>query len=252
LLGRVGSISHGTYVPPEDPDSIDDIDLLGIAVGDRSVYLGLHKFEQLRKQHKEYDSTVYEIRKFFRLLLKQNPNVLSLLWLRENEYLYMNDSGRKLLENRHLFISKQAYHSFAGYAHGQLHRMTHFGTDGKYHAAYMGKKRKELVEKFGWDVKNGGHLIRLLRMGIEYLVSGELNVYREDAYELKDIKMGKWSLEKVLAESDRLFKLAQEAYIRSTLPNSPDLVRAATLLEEILLQELGLQPIEPQQVERFA
>jgi len=33
---------------------------------------------------------------------------------------------------------------------------------------YMGKKRRELVMRVGYDAKNAAHLIRLLRMGIEF------------------------------------------------------------------------------------
>jgi len=28
----MGSVSHGTYVPKEDPDSIDDVDIMAILV----------------------------------------------------------------------------------------------------------------------------------------------------------------------------------------------------------------------------
>ncbi|MDD5675043.1 MAG: hypothetical protein PHC61_12815 [Chitinivibrionales bacterium] len=37
LLGYVGSIAHGTYVPKNDPDSIDDQDILGVCVAEESV-----------------------------------------------------------------------------------------------------------------------------------------------------------------------------------------------------------------------
>jgi predicted nucleotidyltransferase len=235
LLGYVGSIAHGTYIPKNDPDSIDDKDILGVCVADESVYLGLRRFEQKEKKQDEWDSVVYEIRKFFRLLLKQNPNVLGLLWLQEKDYIHISDSGRLILENRHLFISKEAYHSFIGYAHGQLHRMEHFVFEG-----YMGEKRKKLVEKFSYDCKNASHLIRLLRMGIEFLTDGKLRVFREDAPELKDIKTGKWSLERVKAEANRLFILSQEAFVRSKLPEKPDTEKVEKLLIEIIRKELKI------------
>jgi predicted nucleotidyltransferase len=233
LLGYVGSIAHGTYVPKNDPDSIDDKDILGVCIAQESVYFGLRKFEQKETKQGEWDSIVYEIRKFFHLLLKQNPNVVGLLWLPEKDYIYISDSGKLILNNRDLFISKAAYHSFVGYAHGQLHRMTHGAFDG-----YMGDKRKKLVEKFGYDCKNAAHLIRLLRMGIEYLTDGKLRVFREDAAELKDIKAGKWALEKVQTDADRLFVLAQEAFVRSSLPPNPDFEKAEKLLISILRNEL--------------
>lgn len=229
LLGYVGSIAHGTHVPSIDPNSIDDKDIMGVCVGPVNSYFGLARFEQKEKKEGEWDSVVYEIRKYFKLLLQQNPNVLGLLWLNEANYIHISDSGRLILDNKKIFVSKHAYHSFVGYAHGQLHRMTHNACEG-----YMGAKRKALVEKHGYDTKNAAHLIRLLRMGIEYLTDGTLRVFREDAHELKAIKRGEWGLDKVKAEADRLFALAQEAYIRSSLPSEPDYQRAEELLIHIL------------------
>lgn len=234
LLGYTGSISHGTQIPSTNPDSIDDIDLMGVAVGSENVYMGLASFEQKETKYKEYDSVVYELKKFFRLLLKQNPNVLGLLWLQHQNYIYVSPEGKSIIDNRNLFVSKEAYHSFSGYAYGQLHRMEHAACKG-----YMGQKRKQLVEKFGYDCKNGAHLIRLLRMGIEFLTDGKLRVFREDAAELKEIKSGQWSLEKIKKEADELFILAREAYVRSPLPPNPDFKKAEELLISILKSSLG-------------
>lgn len=39
-----GSIAHGMYVPSSDPTSIDDIDLMGMVIGPKSCYLGLHEW----------------------------------------------------------------------------------------------------------------------------------------------------------------------------------------------------------------
>jgi uncharacterized protein len=235
LLGYVGSISHGTYIPPTNPDSIDDKDILGVCVASENVYLGLRKFEQREKKYLEWDSVVYELRKFISLLLKSNPNVLGLLWLKREQYIYISESGQSLIDNRNLFVSKNAYHSFSGYAHGQLQRMEHMAFKG-----YMGEKRKQLVEQFGYDTKNAAHLIRLLRMGIEFLTDGVLRVYRGDAPELKDIKSGKWSLEKVKREAESLFALAKEAHVRSPLPMEPDYSKAEDLLMSIIKKELNL------------
>jgi len=63
----------------------------------------------------------------------------------------------------------------------------------------MGTKRKMLVEKYGYDCKNAAHLIRLLRMGVEFLKDGRLYVMREDAKQLIEIKRGEWTLEQVKA-----------------------------------------------------
>ncbi len=132
-----------------------------------------------------------------------------------------------------MFVSKQAYHSFSGYAYGQFKRMTNFKFEG-----YMGEKRKKLVDKFGYDCKNAGHLIRLLKMGIEYLTEGVLYVEREDAPQLLSIKNGEWTLEQVKREAEKLFALTQEAYIRSPLKDKPDYEKAERLVISILKEEM--------------
>jgi hypothetical protein len=228
-------------------------------------------------------------------LLNSNPNVLSLLWLKSNQVIYENSIGERLRQNRDLFVTKQAYHSFSGYAHAQFKKMisfnqeaqglmqqleeqlTSFGInpdsaddghslrrlDGQpfvgattgmmevvkryrgerhryYSGGYMGQKRRELVRRVGYDAKNAAHLIRLLRMGIEFLTEGTLHVERADATELLDIKRGDWPLEKVKAEAERLFQLAQEAYVRSSLPPEPDRARAEQLCVEMISEYHGL------------
>jgi len=232
LVGYRGSIAHGTYIPSTDPNSIDDKDLMGIYAGKKKHYIGFGGKEVYERKINEWDAVLYELRKFIGLLLKSNPNVLMLLWLPEKYYLYKSLYGQMLIDNRSIFVSKHAYHAFSGYAYGQLHRMTNFKYEG-----YMGEKRKSLVDKYGFDCKNGSHLIRLLRMGIEFLTEGELFVEREDASQLISIKKGEWTLEQVKKEAEKLFTLAHEAYIRSKLPDKPNHKKAEELLMTMIESE---------------
>ena len=229
LLGLMGSHSHGTYIPPEN-GGIDDIDVMGVCVPPKDYYLGLKQFEQVDTWVDEYDIVIYEVRKFIRLLLKNNPNVLGLLWLPKKDYIVLTSEGQKLIDNRELFSSKIAYHSFTGYAKGQLKRMTHFKFEG-----YMGQKRKSLVEKFGYDCKNAAHLIRLLRMGTEFIETGELNVFRKhDAEQLIDIKRGKYKLNDIKEMAEKLFDKADRALEKTALPDRPNVNKAEELLIEII------------------
>lgn len=217
-----GSVAHGMYEPPTNPDSIDDKDTMAICVPPLDHYYGLREFgSRGTKEIKrgEWDIVIYEARKALRMLAQGNPNILSLLWLPENGYIEKTSAGEILLANREIFVGRHTYQSFVGYAKGQFHKMTHGSTQG-----YMGEKRKEIVARYGYDTKNAAHLIRLLRMGIEFLNEGTLRVDRGglDATELLDIKHGKWTLEQVQAEAARLFQRAEEAYDRSTLPAGPD------------------------------
>ena len=65
-------------------------------------------------------------------------------------------------------------------------------------------------------------------------------VERADDPELLEIKRGAWPLEKVKAESERLFQLAQEAYVRSPLPPEPDRDRAEKLCVKMIAEYHGL------------
>lgn len=229
---HMGSISHNTCVPKEDPDSIDDVDIMGVVLPPPEQVIGLHEWHHWIWQHDELDVTLYAFRKFVGLLLKSNPNVVGFLWLRPEQYLYVHPAFEEVIRQRDIFSSKAAYTAFAGYAAAQIKRMQNFEYRG-----YMGAKRKALVERYGYDAKNAAHAIRLLRMGTEFLETGILKVYREDdAEEIRSIKRGEWTMEAVKAESERLFERARVANERSPLPEKPDFKSAERLLLDITLQ----------------
>jgi uncharacterized protein len=220
MTGYRGSIAHGMYIPNKEANSIDDKDVMSICVPPIDYYLGLKQYgsrgtREIKRD--EWDIVIYELKKFIFLLEQGNPNVLMMLWLDAKNFLFLDDAGKLLLANRDLFVGRHVYRAFTGYAISQLHRMTHSKFEG-----YMGSKRKSLVEKYGYDCKNAAHLIRLLRMGIEFLKEGRLYVERQDAKQLLEIKNGEWPLERVKEESDRYFKLHEEAWLNSNLPEGPN------------------------------
>src|SRR4051812_1133970 len=88
VAAYVGSISHNTYVPKSDPDAIDDVDILGGILPPANRLIGLDTWEHWTLQFEELDVTVFSLSKLVRLWLKSNPNVLGLLWLRPEHYLF--------------------------------------------------------------------------------------------------------------------------------------------------------------------
>jgi len=90
------------------------------------------------------------------------------------------------------------------------------------------------------NFKQAPRLIRLLRMGIDFLTEGTMDVERADSPELLSLKRCEWPVEKVKAESERLFQLAQEAYVRSSLPPEPDRDRAEKLCVKMIAEYHGL------------
>ena len=296
VLALMGSHSHGTYMPPEEPDAIDDVDLMGFLVPPLQYHIGLPRWEHWRLQAEELDVVIYSLDKAVRLLLKSNPNIVGLLWLRESEYVHRHKTFDLMLERRAIFSSQAAADSFAGYASDQLRKMEAFDLErmAEYEAlttdirargpltevleadraklahislnwsislvtlnrfrklhhehfsGYMGEKRKAMVRKYQYDVKNAAHLIRLLRMGIEFLATGNLQVYRTgDAEELKQIKRGGWTLDQVKRQADQLFGTIEQVRARSPLPIGPDENAANALLMEIHARVLGLGAIPP-------
>lgn len=219
MLAYRGSRAHGTFTK-----ETDDIDLIGVCFAPPEHYVGLKNFGSngtiefaVDVDGITWDIVVYELRKFMRLLLKSNPNVLSTLFLSADHFFIKSSPWDVIVNSRDVFLSKQAYRAFVGYAYGQLKRM-----ERGIHSRTMCAARRELIERCGYDPKNASHLIRLLRMGIEFLETGTMQIKRPDAEELIAIKLGKWSREQVLAESERLFDKANEAYKCSTLPDEPD------------------------------
>ena len=61
---------------------------------------------------KEWDVVCYEVRKMISLLLKGNPNVLSLLWIDDKHIIFENSLGKLLRSHKRIFVSKKVYHSF--------------------------------------------------------------------------------------------------------------------------------------------
>jgi predicted nucleotidyltransferase len=291
VLGLMGSHSHGTYIPPAEPDAVDDVDLMGFLVPPLSYHLGLPRWEHWVFQFEELDVVIYSLEKAVRLLLKSNPNIVGLLWLRDAEYVHQHPLFARLLSQRAIFSSLEAAEAFAGYAYDQLKRMEAFDLERmdeyegltkeiqtrgpltevleadslklrhiarswqvsleilnrfrklhrEHFSGYMGEKRKAMVRKYQYDVKNAAHLIRLLRMGSEFLQTGQLQVYRTgDAEELKRIKQGGWTLEQVKAEAERLFNGIAQARADSSLPAVPDADAANSLLIELHRAVLGL------------
>lgn len=238
FLGWRGSVAHGTYQPPTEPTAIDDIDVIGTIIPDLKSYFGLHEWgsrgtKEVKKEH--CDAVYYEFKKMVSLLLQGNPNVLSTLWLPRDQIIHAGWQWESLICNRDKFVGKHVCKAFHGYAQAQLHKM--FATEGVF-AGYMGEKRKQLVKKYGYDTKNASHLVRLLRMGIEFLRDGRLYVKRDDAAELLAIKRGEWELSKVRELAEQLFTTIQLEEQLSKLPPQPDHDGVENLLTEILKNTL--------------
>ena len=88
------------------------IDIRGVATNPSSQLFGLTPdFEQVVEM--DTDTTVYSISKIVKLLMSCNPNTIEMLGCRPQDYIYKNDFGRRLLDNKDAFLSKRAIESKA-------------------------------------------------------------------------------------------------------------------------------------------
>jgi predicted nucleotidyltransferase len=242
----MGSIAYGL-----DSDN-SDLDIYGFAIPPKNMVFphldgeifgfGTQKrrFEQFQAHHvfdqdakggkgQEIDISVYNIVKYFHLCMENNPNMLDSLFSSTNSVLFITKIGTMVRDNRKIFLHKGSWHKFKGYSYSQLHKIDNKKPVGK---------RKELVEKYGFDIKFAYHVVRLLNECEMILTEGDLDITR-NREQLKSIRRGEWS-EKDIRDYFQQKELAMEKlYQESKLPHSPDENAIKQLLINCLEEHYG-------------
>jgi uncharacterized protein len=126
---RTGSYLYGTNTQDSDED------FMGIFMPDVRYLLGLEKLSEVDLSIKDkkidgkntadaIDFKLYTLSKFIRLALDANPNIIEMLFVNDDNIVFINDVGKNLLEMRHKFVSKNIKNKFLGYASAQKHKMS--------------------------------------------------------------------------------------------------------------------------------
>lgn len=233
-----GSHAHNLYISPDEDMGTDDYDTMSVYQYTDKYYLSLpgyhHSKESEQTMEGETDHVGYEVRKMFHMLKGINPNVITVLFTRPQDYIIITPKWQIVIDNRDIFAGKDAIkNAFGGYAYAQFNRMM-LGQERGYRGR-LGAKRKELLGQVGYDPKNASHLIRLLKMGIEYLRDGEPKVWRtDDREELISIKRGEWELDRVKEYARKLFDELEKAHQVSKLPATNQAEKIDELLYTVM------------------
>jgi len=110
-----GSRLYGTNTPESD------FDYRGICVPPMNILLDpFMNFDQKDSGFEEEDRAIYALGKFMKLCADANPNIIELLFIPLENIVVTSDIWKKIILNRHLFLSKKAKYTFTGYAYSQL------------------------------------------------------------------------------------------------------------------------------------
>ncbi len=174
--------------------------------------------------HDDDQLCYWEVEKFLRLALKANPTVLETLYspTAEINAAAMADPLAQL-KQRGAFLSRRAYQTFMGYADSQFEKMER----ARHHGGV-----------FKWQ--HAMHLIRLLRVGIRLMRTGELDVVvpRDERDDLLSIKRGErdWDdVKRVRTELVKEFKAEAE---KTDLPDEPDSAAVEAFLVQLRLDSV--------------
>ena len=235
----MGSVAYGVS------NNTSDIDIYGFCVPNKETIfphlageiLGFgrqkQRFEQYQQHHikdpsndKEYDVTIYNIVKYFSLCMENNPNMIDSLFVPQRCVLHCTQVGNLVRENRKLFLHKGSWHKYKGYAYSQLHKMRIKEPEGK---------RKEMVDKYGYDLKFAYHVVRLLSQVEQIMIEHDLDLER-NREQLKSIRRGEWTMEKIEEWAEQKERALEDVYTKSDLRHSPD----EAAIKELLLNCLEL------------
>jgi predicted nucleotidyltransferase len=193
-----------------------------------------HVFDQTAANNKgrSYDLTIYNIVHYFHLCLENNPNMIDSLFLPVDCILHMSQIGNMIREKRHIFLHKGCWHRFKGYAYSQMSKIQTKSQDST-------SKRSELITKYGFDTKFAYHLVRLMFEVEQLLTTGDLNL-RRNSKELKAIRNGDWSLEKIQSFFQSKEKSLEQIYENcNLLPYGPREQEIKQLLFDCLETHYG-------------
>ena len=225
---------YGFCIPPKDeifPHLRGEVIGFGSPAPRFSQYQQHHlqDADALAGAGRDYDLTIYNIVDYLQLVMKNNPNIIDSLFTPDTCVLHITRIGQMVRDARQSFLHKGCWHTFKGYAYQQITKMAGHERTGK---------RKEVVERFGFDVKFAYHVVRLLNEVEQILTEGDLDLTR-NREQLKSIRRGEWTELQVREYFTKKASELETLYQNSALPWGPDEAKVKQLLLACLEEHYG-------------
>jgi len=221
---RYGSDVFGTTTADSDND------IRGIYLPTLYNHLAFIEHKTLNIITPEYDIVYHPFKKYIKLAMRCNPSALEWLYVPEKDIIDIKKEGRLLRDSRDLFLSKEAYFRFSGFATSEWRRA--MGVSRRK----MGEKRREQIEKYGYDLKAAMNTIRLLQQCRELLLDRLIIMSRPNADYLKDVKLGRIRLAEVKYEYENATKELNIAYQKSSLKEKSNINKINDFMVDIITQ----------------
>jgi predicted nucleotidyltransferase len=241
-LVQTGSVAYGVSSNESDIDLLgftvprkEDVfpHLQGSIIGFGEPYKPFGTWQEHKiidpDTSKEYDIVVHSIVKYFDLCMENNPNMIDSLFVPERCISHITTIGQMVRDNRKIFLHKGCWPRFKNYAYRQMHKLETKEAHGK---------RKELIEKYGYDVKYAYNCPRLLSEVEQMLTEGDLDLQR-NREQLKAIRRGEWTKEQLYDYFNDKEKHLEDVYSKSSLPALPDVPKIKSLLVDCLEHHFG-------------
>lgn len=193
-----GSRLYGTH------HDKSDYDFRGVMLEPVNSLIGLAPpFEQIERSE-PHDEVLWGLRKFIKLVLQNNPNILDVLFAPPEAMYHRDERFQWILDHRTQFLSQKVRQTFVGYAVSQIKRLVN-----------------KADQSMAYDKKHAGHVLRLLLQAKTILAEGDLNpvLSGDTQKEVLSVLRGEPSLESILSRAEWL--KSEVDTIRSLLPLEP-------------------------------
>lgn len=220
-----GSNLHGLSLPGKD-----DSDEVGICIEDIDAAMGFSEFEQYiyrtaaeregkhdaPSQHGDLDLTIFSLRKFLRLAMQGNPQMLQCLFVPASLWISGDARGAQLQGMAPLIVSRHAGARYLGYLEAQRQRL--LGERGQKKT-----NRPELEAKHGYDTKYAMHILRLGFQGVELMTTGKLTLpmAEKDRAFVYAVRCGEVPMQDALTRAGELERQIKDLLDDAPVPAEP-------------------------------